>query len=286
MNSKLLPRVAASAVVIATAACLAMPVLAHEYWLAPSAYRAVAGDTLTVRAYVGTGFRGELKPYATTRARVLDLRTDRVTDLRTIALNGADDYARFVAPDAGGASISYESNFANIQMPSDEFDAYLKLEGLLGPLQARAAKGLSVGPGRESYARCCRTWIAGRDLSRVLQPVGLTFEVFPLADPARGAAVPFRVLLRGKPLAGALVRAWRRPLLEGAAPFLASVRDSVPVRFQARTRADGSVRVPVNAPGEWMISCVHMEPTANVRDADWQSYWANFTFARTEPTAR
>ena len=285
MNSTSLPLVA-TRIAAALVACLAFPALAHEYWLAPSAYRAAAGDTLSVRAYVGTGFCGEPKPYAATRARVLDLRTDHVTDLRQVALNGGDDYARFVAPDAGGASISFESTFAIIQMPADEFDAYLKLEGLLGPLQARADKGLSVGPGRERYARCCRTWIAGRDLSRALQPVGLTFEVFPLADPAHGSTVPFRVLLRGKPLAGALVRAWRRPLLNDATPFLASVRDSVPARFQARTRADGSVRVPVNAPGEWMISCVHMEPTDNSREADWQSYWANFTFARTEPSAR
>ena len=37
---------------------------AHEYWLAPLSYQAGAGDTLVVRAYVGTGFKGEGKPLA------------------------------------------------------------------------------------------------------------------------------------------------------------------------------------------------------------------------------
>ena len=34
------------------------------YWLSPSTYRCAPGDTATIRAIAGTGFRGELKPYA------------------------------------------------------------------------------------------------------------------------------------------------------------------------------------------------------------------------------
>ena len=28
-----------------------------------------------------------------------------------------------------------------------------------------------------------------------------------------------------------------------------------------------------------MLSCVHMEPSAVLAEADWQSFWANFSFA-------
>ena len=48
--------------VVALATPAASPAGAHEYWLAPSRYRAIAGDTVSVVACVGTGFRGETRP--------------------------------------------------------------------------------------------------------------------------------------------------------------------------------------------------------------------------------
>ncbi|HEV2104189.1 MAG TPA: hypothetical protein VGU27_00575, partial [Candidatus Eisenbacteria bacterium] len=59
-------------------------------------------------------------------------------------------------------------------------------------------------------------------------------------------------------------------------------RDSLPPCFSARTAADGSVRVPLGRDGEWLLSCVHMEPSADPAVADWQSQWASLAFARPE----
>ena len=56
--------------VLALAALPAPPAHAHEFWLAPSTYHAAAGDTVRVTAYVGTGFRGELKPFAAPVPRI------------------------------------------------------------------------------------------------------------------------------------------------------------------------------------------------------------------------
>jgi len=268
---------------LATALLLAAasPCGAHEYWLFPSRYQAARGDTVVVRAGVGTGFRGETKPFAALRATRLEVLTTRAVDVRTFALNGGEDYARFVAPDDGGAVVTYESNFATIQLPAPEFDAYLRLEGLDGPLRARIRAG-TVVPGRERYSRCCRTWIAGRDLARATMPAGLPLEVSPQSDPCAGGTVAFRVLLRGRPLPGALVRAWNRPLDPAGRAFDPATRDSLPAIFQARTNGDGVVRVPVGHAGEWMINAVHMEASTVPAEADWQSLWASFTFARRE----
>ena len=63
------------------------------------------------------------------------------TDLRRAAINGDFTWARFVAPDAGGAMVGYESNWADIELPAAEFDAYLSEEGLDGPLRERARRG-------------------------------------------------------------------------------------------------------------------------------------------------
>src|SRR5882762_8024543 len=67
---------------------LAVPARAHEYWLAPAHYRAAAGELNSVSAFVGTGFRGEPKPYATTRSVRFVLEASRSADLSAGAVNG------------------------------------------------------------------------------------------------------------------------------------------------------------------------------------------------------
>ncbi len=258
----------------------ALPARAHEFWLAPLTYAASTGDTMVVRAFVGTGFRGETKPLAARRVVKLSARTTRTIDIRATAVNGAEDYARLVLPDAGGASVAYQSDFATIKLPGAEFEAYLRLEGLDAARRERERTRTSNQPGRERYARCCRTWVRGTDAARAIEPVGLTLEVLPTLDPSVLKRAPFRVLLRGQPLAGALVRAWNRPLRPTGQPFEIATRDSLGPVYEGRTRADGTLAIPVDRIGEWLISCVHMEPSEVRADADWQSLWASFTFAR------
>jgi uncharacterized GH25 family protein len=256
---------------------------AHEFWLAPSRYQAGRGDTVAVAAYVGTGFRGERKPYATTRAVRFTLDGPRRLDLRPAAENGDLTFARFVAPDAGGAVIVYQSNFAEIELPAEEFDSYLALEGLEGPLAARRRLGPRAGPGRERYARCPKTWIAGSSPARVLRSLGLPLELVPLEDPGVASRLRVRVLYQGHPLAGALVRAWRQPLSGGPALSNdAAARDSVGPSAQVRSDAHGIATLTLERPGEWLLSTVHMVPSTDRASADWESLWASLTFARLE----
>jgi uncharacterized GH25 family protein len=252
---------------------------AHEFWLSPNRYRAAAGDTIEVTAHIGTGFRGELKPYAASRVVHFSLRHARSIDIAHLARNGDAVMARFLLPDQGGALLAYEGDFADLELPGPQFDAYLALEGLQEPLAARRKTGAST-PGRERYARCGKTWISGADPARLLAPAGLTFELTPLADPTRASEVRVRATYRGRALAGALVRAWRRPLATGAQPFDPAARDSVPPVAQARTGRDGVAALVLSGGGEWLLSAVHMVPSADPREADWESLWASLTFAR------
>src|SRR5262249_25892119 len=140
---------------------LAAPAAAHEYWLSPSSYRAARADAIAITAFAGTGFRGEAKPYASTRAVRFLVTGARTADLTPVATNGDLVWARFETPDAGGALVAYQSNFSSIELPAAQFDAYLETEGLTEPRAARARPGANAGPGRERYARCAKTWIAG-----------------------------------------------------------------------------------------------------------------------------
>jgi uncharacterized GH25 family protein len=263
-----------------TVVLAAGPAQAHEFWITPSTYQASTGDTVALAAYVGTGFRGERKPYAAPRALTLSVVADRERDLRVAAVHGALDFGRFLMPDPGGALVAYRSDFAFIELNGAEFDRYLVAEGLDAARARRRRSGRMDSPARERYARCPKTWIAGRDSQRALKVMGLPLEVVPLRDPAVGPQLPLRVLYRGRPLPGALVRAWRQPLAAEARPTDAAARDSVGVAAEARTDRRGVVTLSLPGSGEWLVSTVHMVASADPREADWESFWASLTFAR------
>ena len=256
------------------------PAAAHEFWLAPSSYRAGPRDTLAVGAFVGTGFRGEARPYAAPRAKRFTVEAGRRDDLRPGVTSGERTWALLLPRDGAGQLIAYESDYAFISLPAERFDAYLAEEGLEDPLAARRALGPRAGNGRERYMRCAKTWVAGRQSRRVTRPQGLDLEIVPLVDPSGATRLPLRVLYRGRPLANALVRAWVRPLESGAVPFDAAHRDSVGLAHQVRTKRDGTALVDVGRPGEWLVNVVHMSPSEDPRQAEWQSVWSSLTFAR------
>jgi uncharacterized GH25 family protein len=266
-----------SAWIVAALALLPATAGAHEFWLSPSTYRPAAGEQVAISAFVGTGFRGEPKPYAASRALHFSARAARDIDLRRLAVNGDLTMARIQA-DGGGALVAYQSNFASIELPAAEFDAYLKLEGLEGPLESRARS--APVPGRERYARCPKTWIAGSDPRRAITPAGLDLEIVPLSDPGSTAELSIRVLFKRKPLSGALVRAWKQPLGTDWAPHDPAHRDSVGFVVNVRTDGRGMATLKGLGPGEWLVSTVHMKPSADRKVADWESLWASLTFAR------
>jgi uncharacterized GH25 family protein len=255
------------------------PAPAHEYWLAPSRYAAPANTPVELSAIAGTGFRGDRKPFAPQHTVRLAVIVAKPLDLTRVAKPGDVTWARFAPADDRGALFAYQSDFTPITLPAADFDRYLGLEGLDGPLAARrrAADGST---GRERFRRCAKAWLAGHDAARATAAVGLPLEIVPLAAPGTDAMLRVRVLWQGRPLAGALLKAWRAPLAAARTPTDAEDRDSVAVAWQARTDARGEVNARVATAGEWLLSVVHMEPSAARAEADWESTWASLTFAR------
>jgi len=252
---------------------ISAPASAHEYWLSTNTWRCVPGDSVVVRAMVGTGFRGELKPYTPKRVVRFTFEGTRSLDLLPVGVNGESVWARVTPADALGAVVCYESNGTFIELPPAEFDRYLALEGLAAPLAARARLGASAPPGRELYRRSCKAWIRGSDAARITRAYGLPLELVPDVDPCSSTRVGMRVLYEGKPLAGALVRAWRRPAS-------AAESDSIGPSSSARTDASGRVTLSLSGEGRWLVSTVHMVRSPDPKLADWQSTWASLTFRR------
>lgn len=253
---------------------------AHEYWLTPSTYKASTGETVSVQSFVGSDFKGELRPYATTRTVRLELQTKERKDLKGGAINGDPKLATLTLADGGGAVVAFETNFVPIELPPERFDEYLRQEGLDGPRKAREALGEKAGPGRERYARCAKTWIAGTDLSRLEKPFGLPLEIVPMGDPLKPGKFSVRVLYNSRPLEGVLVRAWNQPLASGTVPKDQSSRETVKPSTETRTNKDGVAVLQLDGLGEWLISAVHMVPSEDKKAADWESRWASLTFGR------
>jgi len=89
----------------------------------------------------------------------------------------------------------------------------------------------------------------------------------PDTDPrqARSAApLVVRVFFRGRPLAGALVKAFPK--------------DGNERRVAARTGADGRARLALAEPGIWLLSAVHMIDAPPGSGARWESLWSSLTF--------
>jgi hypothetical protein len=74
----------------------------------------------------------------------------------------------------------------------------------------------------------------------------------------------FRLLWRGKHLAGTQVLARRR---EGPdAPL------------KARSDREGRVRLTLDRAGVWMVKAIHMEAAPPESGVEWESWWASLTF--------
>lgn len=252
---------------------------AHPFWLTASDLRPRKGDPVQLGACSGVGFKGEARDFS--RARCVDYSwvVNRPYTLAPLALDGEPDWGRITFEYASGQWVQYVSDFASIELPAREFDAYLAQQGLYGPLQMRRRLPEPT-LGRERYRRCAKLWLAGHDVFTARRAIGQPLEIVPLQPPGDEPALRVRVLWQGKPLVGAILQTWRQPLADDGRPRPVGERDSVAVEQKLRTDARGEAVIDVRAAGEWLVSVVHMVPCREPEVADWESTWASLVFAR------
>jgi hypothetical protein len=185
------------------------------------------------------------------------------------------DPAGLLRLDAPGLwQIGYRSKPSPVVLPADKFEQYLREEGLEYIIEARAARGQSRSAGREIFSRSVKSLLrAGSEASAAGfdRALGFTLELMPETDPttaAPGTTVPMRLLLEGRPLARALVVAYRK---DAGAPGAGTEK------LRARTDAEGRIAVALE-PGHWLVKAVYMKGAAASTTADWESVWTALTF--------
>lgn len=246
--------------------CLATDTRAHDFWIQPERYAAAPGESVGLRLFIGDAFDG--MPF---------LRDPRHIERFFVRGPGGDGevpgepnrltVGRVALAAPGAWVVGYRSARTVLTLAADRFDAYLETEGFEDARRARAERGESGAPGRESYARSAKAILhagaAGADPGAAL---GLPLEIVLERRPAAGAALPVRLLLRGAPLAGARITG-----------YAAAAAPDDPVT--ARTGAEGRAELILSHAGVWLLRAVHMAEAAPGAEADWESEWTTLTFS-------
>ena len=165
-----------------------------------------------------------------------------------------------------GASLSPRQ----IALSGEEFNSYLKEDGVPDVLNARTLNGeLSVAV-REQYQKHVKAVLqVGETRTDAFATVlGYPAELVPLANPyatRSGDTLAVRALLDGKPLARQLVIA-------------GGERDGRKIdETWARSDSAGVARFTLSEPGKWYIKFIHMVPVSG-DSVNYESKWATLTF--------
>ena len=267
--------------VLAASALMAAPLHAHEFWMVPVAAPLPVGDTARVGLRVGEFFEGDALSFSAPQTVALRAHTAAGAQdlLPLLVLRGAVAELPLRLATAGTTVLTFDSQPNTISLSADRFHAYLHDEGLDFIKARREAAGTDKKPGRERYRRFVKTLLQAQGPApRPADPtfgvvVGQTLEVVPLNDPLAlvpGGQLGIQVLFEGKPLAGALLKAWHKGVGPDAGQTLI---------IRSTTLADGKATFSLPYAGPWMVSVVHRVPAVGVKNIDWDSLWGNLTFA-------
>ena len=129
----------------------AWPASGHEFWIEPSTCRPAPDERVSFRLFVGDGFPGE--PYARNPRHIQ--RFDLIGPVETMSIDGTPGKnpageVRLARPGLHIAAYSSQSNW--IELEAENFEAYLKEEGLEHVVRARVGERTESPVTRSSHA--------------------------------------------------------------------------------------------------------------------------------------
>jgi primary-amine oxidase len=243
------------------------PVAAHEFWVAPNAYRVQPGDEVTGTLRVGQKMRGSDYPYLSHKFKTFRVTTaDGAEDLAGI--EGDSPALSYRADQPGLHVIAYHSQASEVTYDSwEEFLKYLRHEGLEGIEQQHKARSLPRSGFKEAYLRYAKALVQVgplRDDDRDT-PQGVPLELVALDNPYREGLKTLRlVLLRnGAPVGNHQIAVFHN--------------DGAVSRSAVFTDRKGEAEISVASGGKFLLSATDLQPVDR-GDVVWESYWASLTF--------
>ncbi len=247
----------AAAALLLAALLVAAPASAHDLWLVPER----DGAKMLIRAQTGEHFPAS--EAAVTADRVVGFALVRPDGSRAY-LEGSVEGKSFVArTEAVEGIVEISIRPRVLTLKPEQFEEYLKAEGLDRILALRKQRALEGKPNPERYSKYAKALLGGT----TDRPLGHELEIVLLRRPkAAGEETEVRVLFRGLPLAGARVAAGTR----------GNEGHHYPVA--AFTGLDGAARLRLEKSGLWFIRTLRMIPRENDAEAVWETCFATVTF--------
>lgn len=244
---------------------------AHEFWLEPETFRPDATtESVSIQINVGMNFAGKL--WGGSLPDILEIPVATGSGTKYLASDGGlkEPLIELKAETPGQYLVGLTNKSAFIELDADAFKKYVLSEGLEQIVQQRESLGESEQPGRELYRRCAKVLIQQGDDPEQLsydESFGFPVEFQALENPYEDGRelLSFKLLSQDEPLADAQVVIWHKNGEELK-------------RTDLRTNEDGIITLSLRQEGIWMVSSVHMERAEESEKADWQSYWASYTF--------
>jgi hypothetical protein len=257
--------------VVLAAALVTASAFPHDLYLMPDQFVVKAGTRLRIVFENGDGFPEGVSPVKPERLRNARLFSRAGGSFFEDVTAEAKRTVAFVPVPNAGLAILVAQTIPNfIELDAKKFRSYLEHENLTNALKWREANGETRRPGRERYSKYVKSLLSvGKSDTYFSERTGLAIEIVPEADPYSlkpGDTLPVQVLFRGQPAVDVAVEsAW---LENGKAKM----------EVFGRTDGQGKLRIPVKASGPHRLHAIVMERCAEPKVADWESFWASFTF--------
>ncbi len=244
----------------------------HDYYLLSEKYFLSKGDTLITRMYFGDAFvLEEERPYQEYIIRKFDwVSSDKTENLMPSSKDSMFPALTKRMENSGLGLVAMERSYAFITLTPEKFTKYLEEERLTNIIELRK-KSATRTAEREKYTRYLKSLVCvdapkGDQYKRI---VGHKLEIILLQNPytiKKGKELTAQVLFQGKPLENASIEVMSK---DAAGKIEISPMTS---------DINGEIRFKVARNGEWVVRLVHMVPCENCTDADWESFWASYSF--------
>lgn len=245
---------------------------AHDLFLKLDSYFVPANTTIRVAVLNGT-FSASEGPVSADR--LLDLSIVGPSQRRPLPRaawlpSGDTTWLTVQTGAAGTYVIGASLSPRQIALSGEDFNSYLKEDGVPDVLNARTLAGELDKAVRERYAKHVKALVqVGEERSDAFATaLGYPAEIVPLANPYAmkiGDTLAVRALVDGKAAASQIVIA-------------GGERDGRKFEeTRTRTDSEGVARFALNTPGKWYIKFIHMAPVSG-DSVNYESKWATLTF--------
>lgn len=251
-----------------------LPAYGHELWIEPRDYQVNSDEMIVAEIKNGQLFEGNSMPYATRTIVSLDVSMgDKRQPIQGEL--GARPAIEIAPMGNGLAVIGYQTKATFLKYTEwQKFQDFADHKDFPDAQKKHLARGFSEDEVREGYTRFSKSLVASGTADGIDQLFGFEAEIVALNNPytSKDDAIAFVLYYQGSPLPDHQIEIFER-----------TPTGAVNVNY-THTDGHGVATFEAKRGYEYMLDAViFREPSAELlqrMDVQWETLWANLTFAR------